>query len=105
VGVPAGTKTHAGGVGVRKDRQGWTYRNATDAGWPIRGELDVDLSGRTPDGVSNPQLVSPADTWHAADAPRLTLEAAFAGGVTRAAVYWATSAEPEFSPRRVVTFR
>lgn len=87
-----------------RDRQGWTYRNATDAGWPIRGGLDVDLSGDNPQGGGLPQLVSPADTWHAADAPRLTLEAAFAGDVARAAVYWATSAEPEFSAERVVTF-
>jgi hypothetical protein len=81
-----------------RDRQGWTYRNATDAGWPIRGELDVDLSG------DNPQIISPPGTWHAADAPRLELEAAFTGGVDRVAIYWTTAAEPDFSANRVAVF-
>ena len=81
------------------DRQGWHYRNATDAGWPIRGGLDVDLSG------ANPQIVSPVTTWRAADAPRLLLDAAFTGsGVSRVAVYWGTAAEGGFSPRRVAVF-
>jgi hypothetical protein len=82
-----------------RDRQGWHYRNATDAGWPIRGVLDVDLSGR------NPQIVGPATTWRAADAPRLVLDAAYKGaGVTRAAVYWATAADAGFSAKRVAVF-
>jgi hypothetical protein len=80
-----------------RDRQGWTYRNATDTGWPIRGELDVDLSG------DNPQILSPPATWHAADAPRLVLEAAFAGGVDRVEIRWTTAAEPDFSRKRGVT--
>lgn len=85
-----------------KDRQGWHYRNATDAGWPIKGELDVDLSGRDAKGIANPQLVGPADAWAAADGPVLTVEAAYAGNVDRVAVYWATAADAGFSPERVV---
>jgi hypothetical protein len=81
-----------------RDRLGWYYRNATDAGWPIRGQLDVDLSG------NNPQIIGPVSTWQAADAPKLTIEAAFTGNVNRAAVYWATQAEPGFSAKRVMSF-
>jgi hypothetical protein len=77
------------------NRHGWHYRNATDAGWPIKGSLDVDLSGK------NPQIVSPGDTWQAADAPRLVVEAAFTGPMKQAAVYWATAADAGFSPKRV----
>ena len=80
-----------------RDRQGWTYRNATDAGWPILGELDVDLSGH------GPQLLSPPATWQAADAPRVVMEAAFTGGVKRVEIRWATAAEPDFSRDREVT--
>ncbi|HEX8912027.1 MAG TPA: hypothetical protein VF796_06675 [Humisphaera sp.] len=78
-----------------KDRNGWTYTNATDGGWPVKGELDVDLSGR------NPQLVSPVVAWTAADAPKLTIDAAVTGSVSRVAVYWATAADGGFSPKRV----
>jgi hypothetical protein len=81
-----------------KDRQGWFYRNATDAGWPIRGVLDVDLRG------NNPQIISPDTTWRSADAPKLAIEAAFKGKVARAAVYWATANEAGFSPKRVAMF-
>jgi hypothetical protein len=79
-----------------KDRQGWIYRNATDAGWPVLGELNIDCSG------SNPQIISPVSTWRANDAPKLKLEAAFSGNVSRANIYFATNAEPRFSPKRVL---
>jgi hypothetical protein len=56
-----------------KDRQGWRYGNATDAGWPIRGELDVRLEGE------DPQLISPVAFWRAEDAPVLYVRAAVKG--------------------------
>lgn len=36
-----------------KERQGWHYHDASDNGWPIRGELDTRTTGR------DPQLLSP----------------------------------------------
>ncbi len=65
-----------------KDRQGWHYRDARDAGWPVRGMLDV-----SPDGP-DPQLVSPLALWEAESAPVLVIEAAFATGEKSATVYW-----------------
>jgi hypothetical protein len=65
-----------------KDRQGWRYENATDAGWPISGELNVWLSG------SDPQLIGPADFWQAEDAPVLYIRAALHSDEKTAQVFW-----------------
>jgi hypothetical protein len=78
-------------------RLGWYYHRAKDAGWPIRGELAIDLSQR------HPNLMSPVSAWPAADASMLSVEAAFTGNVRQLAVYWATAAEPSFSPKRLAT--
>jgi hypothetical protein len=64
------------------DRQGWHYRDARDAGWPVRGMLEV-----TPDGP-DPQLLGPLTFWEAEKAPVLVIEAAFATGEAAATVYW-----------------
>ncbi len=64
------------------DRQGWHYRDAHDAGWPVSGMLDVSLDG--PD----PQLVGPLTLWEAESTPVLVIEAAFATGQKSATVYW-----------------
>jgi len=54
------------------DRQHWHYGGTTDAGWPIEGELHVNL-GANADAV----LRSPRTYWVAEDAPFFHLEAAF----------------------------
>ena len=66
----------------RDDRQGWHFTNAEDAGWPIRGMLDVRLE------KNDPQLHSPPTFWRAEDAPRLVIEAAFEGTSGDAEVFW-----------------
>lgn len=54
------------------DRQDWTHRGVTDAGWPMKGEWKINLSsGR------QGQLIGPETFWQAADAPILEIEAAF----------------------------
>jgi hypothetical protein len=70
-----------------KDRQGWRYQHATDTGWPIRGELDVQLDGE------DPQLVGPASFWQAADAPVLYICAAFHTDQNTAQIFWSTFGE------------
>jgi hypothetical protein len=65
-----------------KDRQGWRYVNAGDAGWPIKGELDVRLEGR------DPQMVGPSGFWRAADGPVLYIRAAFQTKSKTAQVMW-----------------
>jgi len=64
------------------DRQGWTYFDASDAGWPIRGELDISAEGR------DPQVISPVFFARCEDTPKLTFDAAFETRTTMAAVYW-----------------
>lgn len=65
------------------DRQHWHFANARDAGWPVRGELNVDISGR------DPYLVGPAGFWQAQDAPRLFITAAYdVKAPGQAQVFW-----------------
>ncbi len=82
-----------------QDRQHFTYVNATDSGWPIRGELDVLLEGE------DPQLIGPEALWMADEAPRLYIEAALTGADAEAQVFWSRSDAPGFSQERSVTFR
>jgi hypothetical protein len=64
------------------DRQGWHYQNATDAGWPIQGELNIQLDG------DDPQLIAPPSFWQAADAPTLYIRAAFHTQQKTAQIFW-----------------
>ncbi len=73
-----------------KDRQGWYYTDATDAGWPIRGELNVHLDGPTP------RIMSPDFLMSAEAAPRLAIEAAFPEGCAKATLMWRRLGEKDF---------
>ncbi|MEY5025462.1 MAG: hypothetical protein RLZZ244_990 [Verrucomicrobiota bacterium] len=68
-------------------RSGWHYRNASDSGWPVQGQLEVDLS------QNDPQLLSPFTHWHAAEAPYLLLEAAFHTRQRTATLSWQPNPE------------
>jgi len=68
----------------KTDRQHWIYRNATDTGWPIKGELHISLDRR------DPQLIGPVSFWQANDAPRLYIQTAFKTKATHATVLWRT---------------
>jgi hypothetical protein len=81
-----------------KDRQHWRYVNATDTGWPIRGELDVKLE------ANDPQLLGPAAFWLARDAPRLTIRAAFHTDPAQAVLFWSRHDAPGFTEARSVPF-
>ncbi|HEY7120614.1 MAG TPA: hypothetical protein VH475_28785 [Tepidisphaeraceae bacterium] len=65
-----------------KDRQGWWYSHATDAGWPISGELKITPTGE------HPSLIGPDAFWPAADGPVLYVRAAFKTGQANARVFW-----------------
>ena len=80
------------------DRQGWSYRHARDAGWPIRGELSVPLT------LDDPALISPPFAVAAGSAPTLIIEAAFEGLKARPQVFWTTLDEPATSGERSVRF-
>jgi hypothetical protein len=72
-----------------KDRQGWHYHHATDTGWPIQGELNIQLEGE------DPQLIGPPAFWQAADAPVLYINAAFKTEQKTAQIFWSTFGEKE----------
>lgn len=69
-----------------KDRQHWRYHAAdkkgTDAGWPIQGFVQLDLSkpGMT--------AISPPTFWKAKDAPVVHIEAAFKTTQKKSIVAW-----------------
>jgi hypothetical protein len=71
-------------------RQGWYYADATDTGWPIRGELKVHQDGPHP-RIFSPDFVIRAETGFA-----LTLEAAFSNGPPHAEVCWRKLGDQRF---------
>lgn len=81
-----------------EDRQHWHYANATDTGWPIRGELTVKLDG------SDPQLIGPFGFWLAKDAPKLTIRAAYQGVSGKAVLFWSRADAEGFDEKRSVEF-
>ena len=70
-----------------KDRQGWHYVHATDAGWPIEGELNVKLEGK------DPQLIGPPGFWRAEEGPVVYIRAAFRTHEKTAQLFWFTFGE------------
>ncbi len=80
-----------------KDRQHWHYHEATDRGWPIRGELDARLG-------NSPQLIGPSAFWQAADAPKVRIEAAFEKTGPAAKIRWTTFADDRFTEDKTITF-
>ena len=56
-----------------RDRQHWTLRDATDQGFPWKGEWRITF------GDKKPRLESGIRCWKAEDAPELVLTAAYAG--------------------------
>jgi len=89
-----------------KDRQHWRYQAAggqgTDAGWPIKGYIQLDLSRQGMAAVSPPAL------WHAKDAPVLYIQAAFGTRQNKSMVMWskyeAGNHNPAFGPDKRAQF-
>ena len=83
----------------KSDRAHWYYANATDTGWPIRGELNVKLE------QNDPQLVGPAGFWEASKAKKLLITAAFKCQSPDAQVFWSRFGSPGFSEARSLRFK
>jgi len=89
-----------------KDRQHWRYHAAgnggTDAGWPIKGYIQLDLEKRDMTAISPPRL------WQAEDAPVLHIEAAFKTSQKKSLAAWTKyeteSYKPSFSGEDHVGF-
>ena len=80
------------------DRQGWTFANATDAGWPVAAEWRMKLD------QPHPELRSPVFVARAEDAPVLTIHAALTSPHRRAKVFWRTLDEPKFAEKNSANF-
>ncbi len=76
------------------DRQGWSYVNAVDMGWPVRNELNVLLE------QDDPQLHGPVGFWQAADAGTLVIHATSHCVTADARVFWRTPDDAEFAERK-----
>ncbi len=81
-----------------KDRRGWSYVNAVDTGWPIRGELNVLLE------QDDPQLHGPVGFWQASDAGILVMQAASRSTHTDARVFWKNLGDMDFSESKSAAF-
>jgi autotransporter-associated beta strand protein len=69
----------------RGTRAGWTYANATDAGFPIADRLHVNVNS------SDPQLLGPECSFRAADVPKVHVRvAASVAGASQTSgrLYW-----------------
>lgn len=82
----------------RQDRQGWGYVHATDAGWPVHGQVELRLD------QDDPHMMSPLTLWQAAEAPYLILEAAFQTHQKQAVVMWQRLGETNFSAQAMTAF-
>ncbi len=94
----AGNKTPSPVWNFVRDRRGWTFANATDAGWPVGGELRVSLD------QPHPELHSPVFVARAEEVPVLTVHAALVSPHARAKVFWRTLDEPNFVEKNSATF-
>ncbi|HYE18757.1 MAG TPA: hypothetical protein VEA69_09950 [Tepidisphaeraceae bacterium] len=81
-------------------RHYWYYVNATDAGWPIKGELRIDLSKKR-----GPMLASPTTFFAAAEAPKLYIECAAAVANPNARVFWARHDRPRMADDMSMAFK
>src|SRR6185312_5654762 len=79
-----------------KDRQGWTYVNADDTGWPIRGELNVRLD------QNDPQLHGPVQFW--SDAGTVMIEAASHTHANDARIFWRKLTDSSFTEGNSIPF-
>ncbi|NIJ09057.1 hypothetical protein FHS31_002687 [Sphingomonas vulcanisoli] len=73
------------------DRQHWTYINARDSGWPIKGSLKVDTTSGTSELVSSPTF------FPALAVQSIFVAGAFSGKAGAVRLYWATTVSPMFS--------
>jgi|SRR5579862_4628895 len=83
----------------KDDRDHWYYVNATDAGWPIRGDLDAKLE------QNDPQLIGPAGFWPASKGRTLLITAAFKCHSPDAQVFWSRFDSPGFSEAKSLRIR
>jgi hypothetical protein len=83
----------------KDNRDGWSYVDAADTGWPIKGELHIQLSSPQAHIVS-PDFFRPAD-----QIKELRVEAAFLTGSTNAILYWRKLNQDDFPADQFIQFQ
>jgi hypothetical protein len=76
------------------DRQHWVVRDATDRGFPLKGEWRIEF------GARKPRLESPTQSWRAERAPIVDFEIAYTGQATTARVFWKRLDDPNLDARK-----
>ena len=80
------------------DRQHWVVRDATDQGFPLKGEWRIKFGARPP------RLESPTQSWRAESAPTVDLEIASTGQPTTARIFWKRFDDPKFDVHKSLPF-
>jgi len=80
-------------------REGWSYENATDSGWPIRGTLNFKVGDQTV------YFNSPEFAAHASDIRSLAIEAAIEGPLDQISLDWKCNSESGYDPSHRILAR
>jgi len=80
-----------------RDRQHWTFVNASDLGSPLRGKLHMVVD------KNDPQLIGPPAYFRAEDVPKLYVRGAWNAKQMQAQIFWSTPGQG-FSAQQNVTF-
>jgi hypothetical protein len=80
------------------DRQHWVVRDATDQGFPLKGQWRIKFGARPP------RLESPTQSWRAEGAPTVDLEISYTGQLTTARILWKRLDDPKFDVRKSLSF-
>ncbi len=80
------------------DRQHWWFLNATDQGYPFRGNLRLDLN------LPDPQMIGPEADWSAGEIKKLFVKAAYKSRNNTAELHWETDHTPGFQPGNSLRF-
>ena len=77
-----------------RDRQHWTLRNGTDAGFPLNKEWRIKV------GAAKPHLERDTQFWRAESAPTLVLKLAHAGEIPAIRVFWRRLDDANFDDKK-----
>ena len=75
----------------QQHRQGWYYKDARDAGWPIAEGLDLSVLGE------HPAMLSPVTFWRAEESPTLEVTLRNPGEQRSVRVCWRRHGDADFN--------
>jgi hypothetical protein len=81
------------------DRQHWTLRNATDQGFPLRGEWRIKYA------ETKPRLESGTRCWRAEDAPSLRIHLSSSPAATKLRLFWKRLDDDKFDASKSVVVK